>query len=80
MHYRALLLACSALVPPFAPSAVFAQGREGEETVMLGAVVITARRFEERLQTAPVAVTPLAGCWKSHVQPQLASKNRKFDR
>ncbi len=56
MNYRALLLACTALSVPLAPQAVLAE--EGD-AVLLDTVVVTARRFEERLQDAPVAVTAI---------------------
>ena len=58
MNYRALLLACSALAVPLAPQVARAQEVPEEgEAVMLGTIIITARRFEERLQDTPVAVT-----------------------
>lgn len=58
MNYRALLLACTALSVPLAPQTTRAETVAGEaDAVMLGTVIITARRFEERLQDAPVAVT-----------------------
>jgi iron complex outermembrane receptor protein len=60
MNYRVVLLTCSALTIPFGPTAAPAQQiLDEQKAVTLEGIVITARRFEERLQDAPVAVTAL---------------------
>ncbi len=56
MKYRALLLACTALSLPLLPGLPLAQTSDGQ-AIDLGTIIITARRFEENLLDAPVAVT-----------------------
>lgn len=60
MNCRALLLACTALSVPLAPPVARAEDLpDGGAVVVLDPIIITARRFQERLQDAPVAVTAI---------------------
>lgn len=57
MKQRLLLLTCAALSAGAAPSALQAQEAEAPPVWVLEPILITARRFEEKLQEAPVAVS-----------------------
>jgi len=63
-----ILLASSALLMTWLPGVAMAQGAEGEAAADDGAIIVTARRVEEKLQDVPISIQVFN-------QAQLTQKN-----